>query len=146
MPAIIYVPFGVYIVTDTVEIPVSSRVIGQAWPQIMATGSKFVDPLKPRVAVRVGLPGQVGVVKIQNMIITVKGATAGAIMMEWNIHESGQGSAGLWDTHFRVGGAAGTDLTVKDCPKLSGKVNPNCVAASLMLHLTPDSSSYFKNV
>ncbi|KAL5617780.1 hypothetical protein FOVSG1_000002 [Fusarium oxysporum f. sp. vasinfectum] len=146
MSAIVYVPFGVYIISDTVEIPVGSRVIGQAWPQIMATGSKFADALKPRVAVRVGLSGQVGVVEIQNMMMTVKGATAGVIMMEWNVHESGQGSAGLWDTHFRVGGAAGTDLTVKDCPKLSGKVNPNCVAASLMLHLTPDSSGYFENV
>ncbi|KAF4495466.1 Glucan 1,3-beta-glucosidase [Fusarium agapanthi] len=146
MSAIVYVPFGVYIITDTVEIPVGSRVIGQAWPQIMATGSKFADPLKPRVAVRVGLPGQVGVVEIQSMMVTVKGATAVAIMMEWNVHESSQGSAGLWDTHFRVGGAAGTDLTVKDCPKLSGKVNPNCVAASLLLHLTPDSSGYFETV
>ncbi|KAM0211010.1 hypothetical protein ACHAQD_010475 [Fusarium lateritium] len=146
MSAVVYIPFGVYIITDTVEIPVGSRVIGQAWPQIMATGSKFSDALKPRVAVRVGLPGQVGVVEMQNMMITVKGATAGAIMMEWNVHESAQGAVGLWDTHFRVGGAVGTDLTVKDCPKLSGKVNKNCVAASLMLHLTPDSSGYFENV
>ncbi|RKL15944.1 hypothetical protein BFJ63_vAg16419 [Fusarium oxysporum f. sp. narcissi] len=146
MSAIVYVPFGVYIISDTIEIPVGSRVIGQAWPQIMATGSKFADALKPRVAVRVGLSGQVGVVEIQNMMMTVKGATAGAIMMEWNVHESGQGSAGLWDTHFRVSGTAGTDLTVKDCPKLSGKVSPNCIAASLMLHLTPDSSGYFENV
>ncbi|KAL9573915.1 hypothetical protein ACKAV7_001947 [Fusarium commune] len=140
MSAIVYVLFSVYIISDTVEILVGLRVIGQVWPQIMATGSKFADALKPRVAVRVGLPGQVGVIEIQNMIMTVKGATAGAIMMEWNVHESGQGSAGLWDSHFRVGGAAGTDLTVKDCPKLSGKVNPNYIAASLMLHLTPDSS------
>ncbi|KAI8660440.1 hypothetical protein NCS57_01021400 [Fusarium keratoplasticum] len=146
MSAVVYIPFGVYIITDTVEIPVGSRVIGQAWPQIMATGSRFSDALHPRVAVRVGLPGQVGAVEIQNMMMTVKGAAAGAIMMEWNVHESGQGSVGLWDTHFRVGGAAGTDLTVKDCPKLSGKVNKNCVAASLMLHLTPDSSGYFENV
>ncbi|KAJ3466400.1 hypothetical protein MRS44_007058 [Fusarium solani] len=146
MSALVYIPFGVYIITDTVEIPVGSRVIGQAWPQLMATGSKFSDALHPRVAVRVGLPGQVGVVEIQNMMMAVKGATAGAIMMEWNVHESGQGSVGLWDTHFRVGGAAGTDLTVKDCPKLSGKVNKNCVAASLMLHMTPNSSGYFENV
>ncbi|RSL41294.1 hypothetical protein CEP53_012846 [Fusarium sp. AF-6] len=133
MSAVVYIPFGVYTITDTVEIPVGSRVIGQAWPQIMATGSKFSDALHPRVA-------------IQNMMMTVKGAAAGAIMMEWNVHESDQGSVGLWDTHFRVGGAAGTDLTVKDCPKLSGKVNKNCVAASLMLHLTPDSSGYLENV
>ena len=96
MSAIVYIPFGVYLITDTVEVPVGSRVNGQAWPQIMASGSKFSDPLNPRVAVRVGLPGQVGVVEIQNMMITVKGATAGAVMMEWNVHESGQGSAGLW--------------------------------------------------
>ncbi|KAL9571903.1 hypothetical protein ACKAV7_003892 [Fusarium commune] len=91
----------------------------------MATGEKFLDILYPRIAVRVGLPGQVGVVEIQNIMVTIKGVTAGAVMMEWNVHESGQGSAGLWDTHFRVGGAAGTDLTVKDYPKVSGKVNKN---------------------
>ncbi|RYP62497.1 hypothetical protein DL769_007276 [Monosporascus sp. CRB-8-3] len=146
MSAIVYLPFGVYLIKDTVEIPVGSRIIGQAWPQIMATGSKFADVPQPHVAVRVGLPGQVGVVEIQSMMFTVKGATSGAVMMEWNVHESGQGSAGLWDTHFRVGGAAGTDLTANDCPKLSGKVNKNCIAASLMLHLTPESSAYLENV
>ncbi|EXL67160.1 hypothetical protein FOPG_16704 [Fusarium oxysporum f. sp. conglutinans race 2 54008] len=32
MSVIVYVPFGVYIIMDTVEIPVGLRVIGQAWP------------------------------------------------------------------------------------------------------------------
>jgi hypothetical protein len=50
------------------------------------------------------------------------------------------------DTHFRIGGAAGTELTEKDCPKLSGKVNSRCIAASLLLHLTSDSSAYLENV
>ncbi|KAH7305819.1 pectate lyase superfamily protein-domain-containing protein, partial [Stachybotrys elegans] len=146
MSAIVYIPFGVYLIQDTIDIPVGSRIIGQAWAQIMATGSKFSNALQPRVAVRVGLPNQVGVVEIQSLIFTVKGATAGAVLMEWNVHESAQGSAGLWDTHFRVGGAAGTDLTANDCPKLSGKVNPKCIAASLMLHLTSESSAYLENV
>jgi hypothetical protein len=62
----------------------------------MATGSKFSDMQKPRIAMRVGQPRQAGAVEIQSIILTVKGATAGAVMMEWNVHESGQGSAGLW--------------------------------------------------
>jgi hypothetical protein len=52
----------------------------------------------------------------------------------------------LIDTHFRVGGTAGTDLTAEDCPKLTGKVNKNCIAASLMLYLIADSSAYLENV
>ncbi|KAH7173068.1 pectate lyase superfamily protein-domain-containing protein [Fusarium sp. MPI-SDFR-AT-0072] len=107
--AVVYIPFGVYIIKDTLDIPV-------------------------------------GVVEIQNIIDTIKGVTAGAVIMEWNVHESGQGSAGLWDTHFRVGGAAGTDLTVKDYPKVSGKVNKNWITVSLILYLTSDSSGYFKKV
>ena len=103
MSAVVYIPFGVYVIKDTVEIPVGSRVIGQAWPQIMATGSRFSDMQKPRVAVRVGRPGQAGAVEIQSMMLTVKGATAGAVMMEWNVHESGQGSAGLWGKFPRYG-------------------------------------------
>ncbi|KAF7556581.1 hypothetical protein G7Z17_g1326 [Cylindrodendrum hubeiense] len=146
MSAVVYLPFGVYLIKDTVEIPVGSRIIGQAWPQIMAAGPKFQNALKPHVAVRVGQPGQAGVIEVQSVMFTVKGATAGAVMMEWNVHETSQGSAGLWDAHFRVGGAAGTGLTVKDCPKLTGKVNNNCIAASLMMHLTPQSSAYLENV
>ncbi|WYZ42264.1 hypothetical protein EsH8_V_001159 [Colletotrichum jinshuiense] len=147
MSSIVYIPFGVYIITDTVEIPVGSRVIGQAWAQIMATGSRFQNVAKPYVAVRVGRPGQVGVVEIQGLVITVRGPTAGTVMMEWNVHESTQGSAGLWDTHFRVGGALGSELTVDKCPRLSDhRINPDCVAASLMLHLTSTSSAYLENV
>lgn len=33
-----------------------------------------------------------------------------------------------------------------DCPKLTGTVNKNCMAASLLLRLTPSSSGYFENV
>ncbi|KAM5379429.1 hypothetical protein ACJZ2D_004127 [Fusarium nematophilum] len=43
----------------------------------------------------------------------------------------------LLDCHIHVGGAAGSSLQVKDCPKLSGKVNPKCKAASMLFHLIP---------
>jgi hypothetical protein len=49
------------------------------------------------------------------------------------------------DSHFRVGGAIGSNLQFNDCPKLSG-VNKNCMAASLLLHMTSQSSAYLENV
>lgn len=162
LSSIVFFPFGVYVIKDTLNVPVGSRIIGQAWSQIMATGSKFQNEISPRVAVKVGNEGDVGVVEIQDMLFTVSGNTAGAVLMEWNVHESIQGSTGLWgmfqpclarylkltclDSHFRVGGAIGSQLQAEDCPKLTGAVNSDCKAAALLLHLTPRSSAYLENV
>ena len=52
----------------------------------------------------------------------------------------------MWDCHFRVGGAYGTSLTLSECPPTNGSINANCKAASLLLHLTTESSGYFENV
>lgn len=52
----------------------------------------------------------------------------------------------ILDCHFRVGGALGTNLQSGNCPKLTGNVNSNCIASSMLLHLTPGSSGYFENV
>jgi hypothetical protein len=41
---------------------------------------------------RVGNIGDSGSVEISDMLFTVRGPTRGAILMEWNIHESSQGS------------------------------------------------------
>lgn len=78
------------------------------------------------------------------MLFSVQGNTAGAILMEWNVAADSQGSAGMWDSHFRVGGGIGTDLDMATCPKFSN--NPQCIAASLLLHLTSQSNGYFENV
>lgn len=51
----------------------------------------------------------------------------------------------MWDSHFRVGGAIGSNLQLHNCPKLVGFI-PECMAASLILHLTQTSSGYFENV
>ncbi|OOF91492.1 glycoside hydrolase family 55 protein [Aspergillus carbonarius ITEM 5010] len=144
--SVVFFPFGVYLIKDTLHIPVGSRIIGQAWSQIMATGSKFQDESHSRVAVRVGNPGDGGVLEIQGMLFTVSGPTVGAVLMEWNVHQLTQGSAGLWDSHFRVGGAIGSDLQLKDCPKGTSRINAQCRAASLLLHLTAQSSTYLENV
>ncbi|RAK97354.1 glycoside hydrolase family 55 protein, partial [Aspergillus ibericus CBS 121593] len=142
----IFFPAGIYMVKSTVFVPVGSIIVGEGWSQIMGTGEYFEDELNPQVMVRVGYEGDAGIIQISDMLFTVKGPTAGAVLMEWNVHESTQGSAGMWDSHFRVGGANGTDLQMSDCPKSTDSVNKDCMAASMLLHLTPSSSGYFENV
>lgn len=44
------------------------------------------------MADRVGDVGDSGKIEISDMLFTVKGPTAGAILMEWNVHEDSQGS------------------------------------------------------
>ncbi|KAG9251359.1 pectate lyase superfamily protein-domain-containing protein [Emericellopsis atlantica] len=143
--SVVYFPFGMYLVKDTVHVPVGSRIIGQAWSQIMGTGSKFEDETRPKPVVQVGKQGDVGIIEIQSMMFTVKGGTAGAIVVEWNVHQSSKGSAGLWDSHIRVGGAEGSDLSLANCPKGSGTIQHHCKAASMLMHLTPGSTAYIEN-
>ncbi|KAL2759071.1 glycoside hydrolase family 55 protein [Sodiomyces alcalophilus JCM 7366] len=145
--SIVYFPFGVYIVKDTLRIPMGSRIIGQVWSQIMGIGVRFQDEAKPRAVVQVGRPQDApGIIEIQDMMFTVSGPTAGAVLLEWNAKESSKGSVGMWDSHFRVGGAIGSNLQKEDCPKNTGTVNPECKAASMLMHLKPESTAYLENV
>lgn len=45
---------------------------------------------------QVGKAGDVGIAEITSMMVTVKGATEGAVLIEWNVAESSLGSAGMW--------------------------------------------------
>ncbi|KAJ6263043.1 Glucan 1,3-beta-glucosidase [Drechslerella dactyloides] len=140
----VFFPAGVYQVSGTVFVPVGTRMVGEGWSQIMGTGSYFQDANSPKVMVQVGNAGDKGVVEMSDFLFTVKGATAGAILVEWNVHETTQGSAAMWDCHFRVGGAKGSNLQLEQCPK--GTVSKSCKAASMLLHITTKSSGYFENV
>lgn len=142
---VLWIPAGVYLVSDTVKIPPGVKVVGQLWPQIMGAGAKFADIGRPQPVVQVGSAGDVGHVEIQELLFTVRGATAGAVVLQWNMHEASPGSAAMWDTHIRVGGALGSGLQAADCPKLTGKVNENCIAAAMLVHVTKRASAYFEN-
>ncbi|KAI9148707.1 glucan 1,3-beta-glucosidase precursor [Paramyrothecium foliicola] len=138
-----YFPAGIYTVKSTVTFPEGSRIQGSGWSQIQAMGDYFGDMEKPKVVVRVGVEGDVGSMEIVDMLFTVRGPTAGAIMMEWNVHQGSQGAAGLWDSHIRVGGGIGTDLDVATCPKHTQK--DACICVSMLLHVTKKASGYFEN-
>ena len=141
---IAYFPAGIYQVGGTVLIPTGSRVIGASWSQVQGTGYYFSDMANPKVVVRVGNPGDVGTMEITDMLFTVRGNPAVALVLEWNVHAVSPGAAAMWDSHIRVGGATGTELDVKNCPKRG--FNDQCIAASLMMHVTRESSGYFENV
>jgi hypothetical protein len=143
--AVVFFPAGIYAVQSGIFVPVGTRMVGEAWSQIMASGTYFQDANNPNVLVTVGEAGDQGIVEISDILLTVSGPTAGAILLQWNVHESTQGSAGMWDTHFRVGGAIGSNLQAADCPA-SGSVDANCIAASLLMHIPAYASGYFENV
>ena len=93
LSAIVYIPHGTYLVSNTVRVPLGSRVVGQAWPRIVGRGGGFA---KGRAVVRVGEDGDVGVVEVQGLEVAVEGG-GGAVLMEWNVREGReQGGAGLW--------------------------------------------------
>ena len=141
---IAYFPAGVYAVGSTINIPTNSVVQGSLWSQILGSGFYFSDMKKPKVMVQVGNKGDIGTMEITEMLFSVRGATAGAILMEWNVAAVSLGKAAMWDSHFRVGGALGTDLDLSKCPKFSN--NAECIAASLMFRVTAQANGYFENV
>jgi hypothetical protein len=143
---ILFVNAGSYILTSTVTVPSGSKIVGEMWSQLVASGSYFQDALHPKVMRKLGTTGQVGDVEMQDLLFTTVDPTAGAILVEWNIQASSPGAAALWGCHACIGGATGTKLTPAECPPVISGVDQGCSAASLMIHLTKSGSGYFENI
>ncbi|CAO3667062.1 unnamed protein product [Umbelopsis vinacea] len=146
---IIFIPAGDYVVTSTITVPAGSRIVGEAWSTILAGGSSTWQNAKSLAPVfKVGNAGDSGVAEISDIIFSTQGPQPGAVLVEWNIHDpSGQqGAAGMWDVHFRVGGAVGTKLQSAQCSKGSTTANPACYGAGMLLHVTSTASAYLENV
>ncbi|KAG7415278.1 Glucan 1,3-beta-glucosidase [Fusarium oxysporum f. sp. rapae] len=142
---IAYLDAGYYIVSDTIHIPPNARIVGEALASIiMGTGPNFGDLNKPRPVVQVGLPGDVGQIEWSDTIVSTRGPTAGAILIQYNLFAPGAPS-GMWDVHSRIGGFAGTYHQVPDCPAIKGTntVNPRCLAAYMSFHVTAFAGGLF---
>ncbi|KAJ7684646.1 exo-beta-1,3-glucanase [Mycena polygramma] len=131
-------------VTSTVQIPTGTQIVGEAWSVIAGKGSAFQNVNSPIPVVQVGASGSTGVVEISDIIFSTIGPAPGAIVVEWNVKQSSQGSAGMWDSHIRLGGAAGTNLQASNCPSSGSGGTTNCMAAYAGLHLTASSSAYLE--
>ncbi|PKS06887.1 hypothetical protein jhhlp_006713, partial [Lomentospora prolificans] len=134
-----FIDAGYYVITDTVTIPAGVRVVGEALASILlGTGPVFSNMEKPVPVIRVGNPGDRGRVEWSDMIVSPRGPTAGAKLIEWNLYSPGEPS-GMWDVHVRIGGFAGTELQLAQCPTTpteSNVINEDCIAAYLSLHVT----------
>ncbi|PLB38562.1 exo-beta-1,3-glucanase Exg0 [Aspergillus candidus] len=145
---VVYFDHGAYVITDTVRVPKNIKITGEIWPLLMAHGKKFGDEKNPIPMLQVGQVGDVGSVEISDLALQTKGPAPGAILMEWNVAEAKQGSAAMWDTHFRVGGSAGTELQSDTCsktPKQTTKPDPACVGAFMLFRLTEKGTAYIEN-
>lgn len=146
---VVHFDHGAYVVTQTVQVPSNIRITGEIWPLIMAKGSFFSDSNSPQPVFRVGQTGDTGSVELSDLIFETMGPLPGAIMMEWNVAETSQGSCGLWDVHFRIGGSAGTELQQDTClAKVEGsfQFKPECAGSFLMMHITQQATAYLENV
>jgi hypothetical protein len=146
---VVYFDHGAYLITDTIKVPKNIKITGEIWPLIMAGGdTTFKDQANPKPVFQVGQPGDTGAVEMSDLIFETAGPQPGAIMVEWNVAESSQGAAGLWDVHFRIGGSAGTQMELDTCaknPNITNPIKPECFGAFLLLHVTEQATAYLEN-
>lgn len=146
---VLYFDAGTYIVTRTIFIARQSRIVGEAYPVIMSSGSFFNDMNNPQPVIKVGNPGGVGTVEWSDMIISTQGQQAGAVLVQWNLESPAGQPSGMWDVHTRIGGTAGSGLTVAQCAKApqSTTINQNCISGFTGMHITKTGSNlYMENV
>ncbi|KAI9739279.1 MAG: hypothetical protein M1834_007492 [Cirrosporium novae-zelandiae] len=148
--SIVYFDHGAYLVTSTIQVPANIKITGEIWPLIMASGTYFSDASDPHPVFRVGDPGETGSVEISDLIFETHGPQPGAIMMEWNIADpaSEKGASAMWDTHFRIGGSAGTELQSDTCVMNNATehtADASCEGAFMLLHVTEQASIYLEN-
>ncbi|KAJ7777561.1 exo-beta-1,3-glucanase [Mycena maculata] len=141
---IIFFDAGTYVVSSTLTIPAGTQMVGEAWSVIAGKGAAFQNINSPQPVVQVGAPGSSGVVEITDIIFSTIGPAGGAIVVEWNVAQTTQGGAGMWDSHIRLGGAAGTNLLAANCPSSGSGGTTNCLAAYAGLHLTATSTAYLE--
>lgn len=144
-----FVDAGYYKVTGTIYIPPNTRIVGEALASvIMGSGPKFSNMDDPHPVVQVGKPGDTGYIEWSDMIVSTQSSTSGAVLIEYNLSGcSGcQEPSGMWDVHIRVGGFAGSQLQVENCPitpDQSNLINSNCIAAYLGMHITAQANDLY---
>ncbi|KAJ5679840.1 CAZyme family GH55 [Penicillium macrosclerotiorum] len=141
---IVYFDQGTYKVTGTIYVPPGSRIVGEAYPVIMASGSTFASISKPIPVIQIGKSGEAGSVEWSDMIVSTQGSTPGAVLIEWNL--AANSGSGMWDVHTRIGGFSGSSQQVAQCPT-SAAVSAACEVAYMSMHITSSASGvYLENV
>ncbi|KAJ5296103.1 hypothetical protein PENANT_c021G04247 [Penicillium antarcticum] len=141
---ILFFDQGTYKITKALYVPPGSKIVGEAFPVIMASGSTWSSITNPVPVIQVGKSGESGSVEWSDMILSTQGSTPGAKMVEWNL--AATSGSGMWDVHTRIGGFKGSQQQVAQCPTSAG-VSAACEAAYMSMHITSVASGvYLENV
>ncbi|KAI1322866.1 glycoside hydrolase family 55 protein [Xylariaceae sp. FL0255] len=146
---VVYFDAGTYKITKTLLIPAGSRIVGEAYPVIMSSGSLWSNINTPKAVVQVGNPGDSGTVEWSDMIVSTQGAQGGAVLIQWNLASTAAAPSGMWDVHTRIGGTTGSNLSIANCPTTpsSSTINTNCISGNLAMHVAQTASGlYMENV
>ncbi|CAE6452109.1 unnamed protein product [Rhizoctonia solani] len=144
---IIYFDAGTYYVTDTIDIPEGTIIVGEIWSVIIGGGKKFADQKNPRVVIDVGREGDTKPVQMSNLVLSARSGSAGAIVLRWNIGAPSrqEDMSGMWDVHIRLGGFTGSGVQVNNC-LATNKDHPidECTVAFMAMHLTKKAALYYE--
>lgn len=150
---LLFVDHGTYLVTGTIYIPAGSKIVGEAYSVIMSSGAFFNDLNNPHPVVQIGKNGEKGSIEWSDMIVSTRGQQMGATLFQYNLASPSSSPSGLWDVHSRIGGFAGSELQLADCPTTphinvtASKLNQQCIAAFMSMHITkPATGLYLENV
>ncbi|KAK3257270.1 hypothetical protein CYMTET_33636, partial [Cymbomonas tetramitiformis] len=145
----LFFPFGRYLITDTVYVPPGSRLVGECWSVLMASGDGFSNASAPKPMLKVGMEGEEGVAQMMNLLLSAHGPQPGAKLLEWNMRApaGSPGACGMWDVHFRIGGAVGTKVRKENCPRGDGTSAPEqeCNGVWGLMHITHGGNCYMEN-
>ncbi|RFU25957.1 hypothetical protein B7463_g10389, partial [Scytalidium lignicola] len=133
---IIYFPYGVYRISDTLVIPPGSILQGEAWASIRAAGTVWKDQTAPKAVVQFGSASDSITSQMMDFIIEPGHVYEGAKMVEV------LGDVAMYDVVMRIGGSQASSALSSSCNDVS---NP-CRAAFISLHVTTSGSGYFENV
>lgn len=137
---IVFFDQGTYKVTGTIYVPPGSRIVGEAYPVIMATGSTFSSITDPVPVIQIGKSGESGSIEWSDMIVSTQGSAPGAVLIEWNL--AAASGSGMWDVHTRIGGFTGSQQQVAQCPTTAA-VSSACEVAYMSMHITSSASGVY---
>jgi hypothetical protein len=150
---VLYLDHGDYLVTRTIYIPAGSKIVGEVFPVILSSGSFFNNMSNPQPVVKIGNAGESGSIEWTDTIVSTKGQQKGAVLIQYNLAAPAGTPSGLWDVHTRIGGFAGSNLSLANCPKTPGttvtssNLNQNCISGYLQFQITANSAGlYLENV
>jgi hypothetical protein len=95
----VFLPSGVYMISDTLLLRHNSVLVGEALSQIfLGSGSAgFGDPTVPKPVV--DTPDDVGgSVRVTEITIQTGGGNRGAVLLRWRVGPA----SGLWDVHLNI--------------------------------------------